>query len=65
MSGLARRRMTADEFLDWVVDQEEHYELIDGQPLMFCASCSADTPFRNSDVPPWIAPASGSRFSPV
>ena len=26
--------MIADEFLDWVVDQEEHYELIDGQPVM-------------------------------
>lgn len=29
----ARKRMTADEFLTWALDQEDKYELVDGLPV--------------------------------
>lgn len=34
MSAAALRRMTADEFLEWSLDQEDKYELIDGEPVL-------------------------------
>ena len=33
MTAAARRRMTADEFLNWALTQEETYELVDGVPV--------------------------------
>jgi hypothetical protein len=34
MSDAVLRRMTADEFLDWSLDQEDKYELVDGEPVL-------------------------------
>lgn len=38
MSDHAARRMTADEFLEWHLRQEERYELVDGVPVAMAGS---------------------------
>ena len=34
----ALKRMTADEFLEWSLTQEERYELIDGRPVLMAGA---------------------------
>ena len=34
MADAARKRMTADEFLQWSLQQEERYEFVDGEPVL-------------------------------
>jgi hypothetical protein len=38
------RRMTPDEFLEWSLDQEDKYELVDGEPVLIGDWIEVDGP---------------------
>ena len=52
MVALADRRMTADEFFDWVERQELPYELVDGLPVLLVRSPEREGPSAMAGASP-------------